>query len=539
MNGRRAAISGLLLAVTLTAVAYRHLPAGYFLHDDWDWLELAARAQTRPGLLLEPHMEPFNYRVFRPIPLGLVSAVYTGAGLESAPYTAVSLGLHLATVCLVWLLAGRLGLSPLGRAVATGLFGLNWGHREALFGIAIVQVLLCTFFSVAAAIFWISYVDGGGRRWLLATAGSALLALLSKEQMVMLPAMLAALAYARTGRARHSWAAALLWLPMAPILAVIMHGRADDPLLASYVYAPGAQMPENLLSALTGLVLPPLAHTASAPGLREHLPHALSVETWIWTARGTVLAAALAAAWRGTPLVRAALAWAVFASLPITPFIYPPASRYLYLPFVGAALLGGLAIDSVRASAWPRWVGATALAAILAWGTGNLMALRISVDRIVERGARIQSVLHAVRDLVPDPPPGTTVYLLHTPSPEFNLSKERVGRAFRLVYGEGMRVEERPPDSWAALPPPAPGRVYVVLNEVSADGRTAGARLINRPSQPPWREKYRARLRRAAAAARAASAPVLRPHPCTASASAQNQEAHPAPASRQHRSTSS
>lgn len=473
MNGRRAAITGLLLAVALTAIAYRHLPTGYFVRDDWDWLEIAARSQTRPGLILERHLDPFNYHVFRPVPMAAFAILYRTVGLEPSGYYLTNITLHLVNTGLVWALAGSLGLGGLGQAAAAGAFGLNWGHREAVLQIHILQTLLCTGFSLAAALCWLRFTRNGRWAWYGGTVLAGLLALLSQEFAAVLPLALIAVEYGATGRASRWREALLLWAPMAPALGRLLLGRGDDPLLTGAAYGLGLHAPRNLLAGLADLALPQLGHTASGaeePGLPP------------WPALAAAGLAAAGLLWRGGPVSRAGLAWAVLGLLPTIPFHYPPASRYLYLPFVGAALLLGRAADRIAAAAAGRGARLAVGGLGLLWATLNLLALHHSTLRMVGRGEDIRRVIRQVRGAVPAPAPGSVIHLLHTPSPEFNLSKQRVSRLFRFVYGAGVTVEERSPETWMSVPRPGPGR-YVVRLEGDR------ARLIPPAGRLPWRSK--------------------------------------------------
>lgn len=471
VSTRRTAAAGLALAILLTAAAYRHLPQGYFVHDDWDWLDLAAQAQAHPSLLVKRHMDPFNYAVFRPVPLTAFAALYHWAGLEPAPYYLLNLTVHLANVGLLWALGGVFGLGPAGRAVAAAAFGLNWGHREAVLEPHLLETLSCTFFALLTAHGWLRYTARPRAGTWAATAAASLLSLLSQEHGVMLPLALPALAYGATGRLRHVGAAAALWIPMLPVLGIILLGREADPMLAGGVYGFGSHIPGHLLQALAGLALPPLANP-------EMLHRAGGLAAGIQPAANALTAALGVAAvllWRrGSPLTRACLLWAVLGALPTTPFVYPPASRYLYFPFVGAALLAGIAVTRAAERGGPaRRVAAGACAA---WAMANIAFIGISVDRLQARGEMVRHLIRAVRAAVPTPPPGSVIHLLHTPTPEVNLSKQRVRRMFRFFYGSGVTVEERAPDTWPSLPPPGPGRFYVRLDP-------SGARLMARPDR--------------------------------------------------------
>jgi tetratricopeptide (TPR) repeat protein len=113
-------------------------------------------------------------------------------GLRAYGFHLVSLLLHVLVVCLVFALTERLTGDRVWAFVAGGLFALHPIHTESVAWIAAVTDLELTFFYLLTfGIFLALARPGGGRSMpmLAAMGGTFVLALLSKEQAMTLPAL--------------------------------------------------------------------------------------------------------------------------------------------------------------------------------------------------------------------------------------------------------------------------------------------------------------------------------------------------------------
>jgi tetratricopeptide (TPR) repeat protein len=113
-------------------------------------------------------------------------------GLRAYGFHLVSLLLHVLVVCLVFVLTERLTGDRVGAFVAGALFALHPVHTESVAWIAAVTDLELTFFYLLTFGLFLAAARPGGRRsgpLLAAMAVAFVLALLSKEQAMTLPAL--------------------------------------------------------------------------------------------------------------------------------------------------------------------------------------------------------------------------------------------------------------------------------------------------------------------------------------------------------------
>jgi hypothetical protein len=189
----------LAVFLLLNRAAYK----GYFQDDDLDTLSWAR--DTSGGEFLEylitPRLSPSN---FRPVGAFYYHALVNLCGLDFPKYVAVLHTLHLLNIWLLWLLARKLGIGPLGAAAGVFFFGFHAGLIDAWWKPMYVFDTLCFTFSLATILL---YAYG---RWILSLV-SFWLAYKSKELAVMLPAVLACY---------ELWFGQRSWKRLAPFVAV-------------------------------------------------------------------------------------------------------------------------------------------------------------------------------------------------------------------------------------------------------------------------------------------------------------------------------
>jgi tetratricopeptide (TPR) repeat protein len=113
-------------------------------------------------------------------------------GMQAFGFHLVSLLLHVLVVCLVFVLTERLTGDRVCAFVAGALFALHPVHTESVAWIATVTDLELTFFYLLTFGLYLAAARPGGRRserLVAAMGGTFLLALLSKEQAMTLPAL--------------------------------------------------------------------------------------------------------------------------------------------------------------------------------------------------------------------------------------------------------------------------------------------------------------------------------------------------------------
>jgi len=130
--------------------------------------------------------------VYRPLVLSSFAVNYGLSGYGPFGYHLLNVVLHILVTWALFCLARRLGFSFGAALVATSLFAVHPLHVEAVTGI-VGRAELMMALGVLMALVW--YIDGGAPvrltiRYGLASLVAFIIALLSKEQAMMLPALL-------------------------------------------------------------------------------------------------------------------------------------------------------------------------------------------------------------------------------------------------------------------------------------------------------------------------------------------------------------
>jgi tetratricopeptide (TPR) repeat protein/drug/metabolite transporter superfamily protein YnfA len=338
-------------------------------------------------------------------------------GMQAYGFHLVSLLLHVLIVCLVFVLTERLIGDRVWAFVAATLFALHPIHTESVAWIAAVTDLELTFFYLLTfGLYLAAARPGGGRseRHVAAMGGAFILALLSKEQAMTLPAL--ATVYEHFCRADRSETTTsqklarygLLWLvgaayvlfrihflgalapeekfrqvtlPQIVLSAIALVGQYVGKLLwparlcAFHVFHPSKSLFD--LRVLAGLaVLLALAAFVLISGRSREGGRRLAAFGVVWFF--ATLAPVLNAHWVGEN---------VFTE------------RYLYLPSVGAGWLVGLGASKLwsRAATRPGQRQALVLAG---FALGGLCAARIVIRN---RDWNNDEVLYTrIMDISPD-----------------------------------------------------------------------------------------------------------------------------------------
>ena len=193
-RARTLLIAALMACATLP---YLNILFNGFVSDDDT--QLVRNPYTRSFRYLKQifttHVWSFNGRIsnyYRPIMTFGYLVCYQLFGMQAYGFHLVSLLLHVLIVCLVFALTERLTGDRVWAFVAGAFFALHPIHTESVAWIAAVTDLELTFFYlITFGIFLAAARPGGGRSepLLAAMGGTFLLALLSKEQAMTLPAL--------------------------------------------------------------------------------------------------------------------------------------------------------------------------------------------------------------------------------------------------------------------------------------------------------------------------------------------------------------
>jgi len=377
---------------------------GRALGYDFVWVDraeiVAGTILRPPGHILAAFGEPLqraegfatamlSQPYYRPLQVVTASALAAEVGRSARAFHALSLALGAATAALFGLLALAWLREPAAALLAGLLFAAHPGLLEIYVWVAGLSAALMGLFLLASLDTGLRSLRAGSARarWSLAGASLAALALalLSKENAAVTPALLAALGLASWLRARARNERG----PRLPALASLV--AAQLALVAIHLFV---LRPAVLGHALTGA--PPIGGSlvtqwqtslAQWPSqllwlfapLHSNTSDAVRVVTsWGDPAVLAGLAIALASAvacvllaWRGHALAAAALAWIWIGFLPtsgLTPLLQARAERNLFLSIFGAALLVAIALAALARTGAPR-------AAVVALGLLAVLAL--------------------------------------------------------------------------------------------------------------------------------------------------------------------
>jgi hypothetical protein len=199
---KRAGAVCMLALTALFLLLNRPAYKGYFQDDELDNISWAPRAPASSYLqgALTPRFFPNN---FRPVGHFYFFAAGRLFDLDFPKYVAVLQFFHLLNVWLLWMLARRLGATPVAALLACVFFALHMALFDAFWKPMYVFDVLCGTFCLLALLFWIQ------RRWLLSFA-AFWLAYKAKELAVVLPAVLLCYEY---------WLGTRQWRYLIPFFA--------------------------------------------------------------------------------------------------------------------------------------------------------------------------------------------------------------------------------------------------------------------------------------------------------------------------------
>ena len=317
-------------------------------------------------------------------------------GMRAYGFHLVSLLLHVLVVCLVFVLAERLTGDRVGAFVAGALFALHPIHTESVDWIAAVTDLeLTVFYLLTFGLFLAMARPGGGRseRTLAAMGGTFLLALLSKEQAMTLPALATVYEHFyredrfETSASQKLARYGLLWLVGVAYLLFRIHFFG--------ALAPAKNLPELtpeqiLLSAvaLVGQYVWKLLWPVRLCGFYVFHPNTSLFDLHVLA--GLVVLLAIAAlffvCWRSRErnvrFASFAILWFLATLAPVLNAHWVGANvfteRYLYLPSVAVAWLVGLGASKLWSRAAPRPAQRRALV-LAGLVVGGLFAVRIVI----------------------------------------------------------------------------------------------------------------------------------------------------------------
>jgi len=232
--------------VILAAAPYVQTRHFGLVWDDRDLLTQVARAGHQGGVL---GLFRTDFRVGADRPLGYYRPVATvsmwqqmasgsnSAGTDALAKSAgslhvVNVWLHIACSVLVWLILRRMAVGSLPAFLGAALFATHPVHVESVAFISGRTDLLAALFVLASTLCWLNTRGVRGARRALALVGASLLLLagaLSKEQALLLPAVLVVWSFFLSHKKENWWRENSAWLAgyaAALAVALLLRNRA-------------------------------------------------------------------------------------------------------------------------------------------------------------------------------------------------------------------------------------------------------------------------------------------------------------------------
>lgn len=428
------------VAATITALLYGEAVAGFFIFDDFVWLECAKQSQSELGHLFNLHISGF----WRPLAHLVFAGLYGLFGLAPAGYHLAAWLFHALCAALLAQLTLRLSGDRWLGLLAAVLFVLDPIYQETTLWIAALNEPVSAAVVLVALLGWHRFLtlDGGAawRGYALGVACVAL-ALAAKESTVTaLPAL--ALLHLGLHLQRHEGLrrrSALHYLLPALILGAYLVAQLlvqrENGLVTRGEYEVGLHAALRLWRNLWEL----LRHTwplfaAAALG-------ALAGRRWSRRDLLVVLYLVGAAATLMLPYLM--FRWKVMAS------------RYFYTSAMVVAVLGALALRRLitSRSPLPKILALLALAGVT-WHAAAFSGMR--TRQYVATAARVERFVRAMGE-VPAPPRPDTLLVdsplagqhLEAAMRLFHPSHE--GR-FRQLTDKELAAHRGPEQVWRWLP---------------------------------------------------------------------------------------
>jgi hypothetical protein len=417
--GSAAAVLALALCVVYAG------DAGHgFIKDDFRWIRETRLTSVADAPRLLDRTDGF-YRPLVSLSFSLNTAL---AGLAPRAFGLVNLALVSIAAALVVMLARRLGLHTAAALVAAGVWAFNFhGINMAVLWVSGRTASIVTVMALLTALAMVA-----GRSLLAGLA--CLLALLSKEEAVLLPCLMAAwVAYSADGSLRERLSIAVK--RVSPCFAALVVYFALRMQTAAFW---PASAPEYYRFSFSPFFL-----------AQNVLQYADRAGTWAAvTALVLFLASSRRARFNDVERRVAVLgAMWIVGTFGVTIFVPSRSSLYAVLPSVGSALAVG-AVASAAMRAAPRRVGATmAVLAMVPLLLAPLYWLRN--ERWVQLADVSATAIEQVRDIA-EREPGRPIVLVDNP-----LERHTLDSAFGSLWPEAAALF-LPPETRSEIVPYAP-----------------------------------------------------------------------------------
>jgi len=297
-------------------IVYHNALSASFFDDDFQWL--VGSWSFRPAQLVAFGSLTHFYRPVIDIYFAVMTPLLGGSPVL---FHAASIGLHAATLLVVFALASRIARSEVFGFVTALFFAVQPSDIDAVAWVGALAETIGALFGCLSLLWFLRWREDGHARFRTLSVAAFALALLAHESSVMfLPVVvLADWLFVRQGRAGLVRPAR--WIPYialtAVYLALDLSINSRNYLVSQGHYTIGLHIVTNALDYIDALYV----------GRRDPLNYAV-------IAIGVVVLLI-----RGNARVRFATCWMLLALAPFLLFNWGSTSRYLYQPAIGFSML--------------------------------------------------------------------------------------------------------------------------------------------------------------------------------------------------------
>ncbi len=339
---------GLLVILGATLLILLPPYRSFFYFDDYKHLEFIRGIAGQPWTaykMASPTWIGWNYR---PVQMWFFLTNFLLFGVHPAGYYLAMITIHLLNIVLLYALARLWRVGLFGSLLAAVLLAINLVHLDAVLWISSASIVLGATFSLSAVYAYSRFLDTGRRHkaLLLLTFFAVIMALLSREENVVVPFLLIAVWALFPGRARPTRPEISAFILLLISLALYGYLQMTRPTWSGPVNG------NNLEGILTGLrELEPFAIISRStivlllPGLDM-----TAISKTIVDLSGLIMGAILLL-WfiRGNRASRLGVAWGILYLIGLfglsSAFSLSLAMRYFYLPWIGFSLALGATLE--------------------------------------------------------------------------------------------------------------------------------------------------------------------------------------------------
>jgi hypothetical protein len=401
----------------------------------------------------------FTGDLYRPIYYTYFWFEYRLFGADPQPYYVTNALLHASNAVLVWVLARRLTRSDVAATAGALIWAFHPQYADTVAWISSTTDLLLVLLSLMALLLYMSALESTGMRRWAAFGGSfaaTLLAIGAKESGTALVPIMAGyhLLFHRPESLRpRDWPwpllpFALILLVYFPLRAALVGNLAEEG--DRELFSPQAMRNIHVLSGLAGAPLVGEELSNSDFGVAQGFAGMLVIG-------GTLVACAL-----GSRREWFLSGWYYVAMAPY--LVLPPlwiVGRYLYLPLIGPAILGGiglaLALERLPLERFGAYARQVALAAVLLGIAVWFGVLNAGYqDWLTEKGETSQAFLDDVREIYPSLPDDGRIIITEYPSllSFFPDDGWTLRPAVRLIFDSDIEVITMSQIESGEVPPP-------------------------------------------------------------------------------------